>query len=88
LLGLFFVLYPASVWVLFSPLTGRRRRLVTACAAIIAAIGGIGAIGTMKDFEWPPGWGDFVGLLLWLLPVLCGLLGLARAMRRKGEGES
>ena len=88
LVVLFLVLYPVSIWLLLSSRNGRHRRLTISCATVIAIVGGAGALGTMRSFQWPPEWGDIIGFLLWLFPVLCGLVAVVRAMRGKGEGKS
>lgn len=88
LAGLFLVLYPVAIWVLLSSRSGKHTRLTISCAAVIAIVGGAGALGTMKSSQWPPEWGDLVGFVLWLFPVFCGLVAVARTMRRKGEGKS
>lgn len=85
---LFLVLYPVSIWVLLNIRNGKRSGLITACAIVIATVGGVGALLTLKGSQWPPEWGDIVGFLLWLFPPFCGLLVIARVRNRKDEGKS
>jgi hypothetical protein len=82
-----FLVYAATLWAVVSSRDGKRSPLITASAAVVVVASGIGSLATLKDFSSPPDWGDYFGLLIWMLPVLSGAVVLARALRRNSAHE-
>ncbi len=79
------VLYPMSIWIVTASLKGVRSTFVSVCGVIIAAVGAVGCVGVLKDFEWPPDEGLCISFFFWALPFLCGVVALMRMKRQKQE---
>lgn len=79
--GLVVVVYPTALWVLLKRNAPERSRPRIACAVVLVVLCAGGALATLRDFTWPPDWGDYVGFLIWLFPFCCGALALLGARR-------
>lgn len=81
ILALVFIVYPAALWVLLSSRDRSRSRSRILCAVLVVLVCGVGGVATLNDFTWPPDWGDYIGLLIWVIPLCCGVAALLKSRR-------
>ena len=80
LLGLFGVLYPASIWIFLKALRGNRSQSLTIFAVAIVIVSAVGVISTVNH-KPPFEAADLAGVLFWIVPLACALAALLRARR-------
>lgn len=92
LLGLlcYVALIGLSVWTLLNSGRPELRRTVTLCAVLVAVVSGVGAFFGLKqtvldsrDQVIPVD--DLVGILFWVLPLICGVTALVLGQRAKSR---
>ncbi len=80
-LGLLLIVYPVALWVLLNSGAAKPNRSIISCAVAIIVVCGLGALATLKDFTWPSDWNGYVGFLIWVLPLACGIIAIIRTRR-------
>lgn len=70
------VVCPATLWVLANSRDRSHRRSVISWAVLLVLGCGGGAVLTLKSFTWPPDLGDWVGVLIWIVPAGSGVIAL------------
>ena len=80
LLGLFGILYPASIWILLKALRGQRGQSLTIFGVAVVIVSVAGVISTVchkPPFESA----DLAGAFFWIVPLACALAALLLTRR-------